>query len=318
MNRNLFGHKPDENSSVKLKLFCDESCSKDWLYLGVLIVPKEIEAALLQDLMNKRCGNPAGNKKWGRCSQECIRHKHNNTEVHYVKVEKSKDKYFVAEKWIDYLLKDTEKIYFYVQGLDLKKLDKSQFGSQRQQNNIYNRFFRTAILKSVKSYFHRYRTIAIERIYHDNNRALESDFYFPWHSIFYIGSKDDKVNFTNKKIEFINSDHRKSKNPYSNFIQFVDLLLGCVNNCLDHTSRNADKEALAEKALPLISRLIVKPNNRNSQYKYVGRQKIEFFPKHDLRNLDENSLEYRYKKMDAFYTKRQLKIRNKNQTSLPL
>lgn len=316
MNKNLFGHKPKENTSVKLKLFCDEGGSKDWLYIGILIVPETIETILLQDLLNKRCGNPKGNKVWGGCSPECNRHKHNNTEVHYVEVEKSKDKYFVAVRWLDYLLDDTDKIYFYILGLDLEKLDRTHFGKKHQTTNIYNRFFRTAILKSVKSYFHKYKSISIANIYHDANTSLEANAYFPWHSIFFIENKDDKVSFSCNAVEFIDSDHKKSKNKYSHFVQFIDMLLGCANNCLDHASTNADKEALAEKCLPLIERLIEKPNNKNSSYKYVGRQKIEFFPKHNLQSLDENSLEYQYKKMDSFYTERHLKIKNKNQTAL--
>lgn len=317
MNRNLFGNKLYERVSVKLKLFCDEGGSKDWLYIGLLIVPEKIETILLRELLNKRCGNPDGNKIWGQCNPKCSRHKNNNTDVHYVEIEKSKDKYFVAERWIKYLLSDREKIYFYVLGLDLKKLDKSQFGNRRRQNNIYNRFFRTAILKSVKSYFHKYKSIAIEKIFHDNSRSLETDFYFPWHSIFYIDNKDDKVTFKSRKISFIDSDHRKSKNPYSNFIQLIDLLLGCINNCLDHTSKNRDKEALSMKSLPLVKRLIESPSNKNSRFNYVGRQKIEFFPKYDLRNLDEKSLEYQYKRMKAFYYHRAIKIEHKNQTLLP-
>ena len=316
VNKDLLGQKTREASSIKLKLFCDESGSKAWLYIGVMIVPEKIAPLLLQELLNMRCGNPSGDKIWGQCSDECQRHKHNNTEVHYSEIEKSKDKYFVAEKWLDYLVNDRDKIYFYILGIDLKKLDKAQFGTQRQANNIYNRFFRTAILKSVKSYFHNYSSITIEKIFHDKNKALETDMHFSWHSIFYIGNRDDKVRFAFNKISFINSDHRKAKNHYSHFIQFIDLLLGCFNNCLDHSSKNVDKETLSEKSLPLIERLIEKPNNKNSSHKYFGRQKVEFFPKHDLIGLDEKSLEYRYKKIDSFYYKRPLKIRNKNQLSL--
>lgn len=317
MNKDLLGKKGRIESAIRLKLFCDESSAGGWLYSGMLIVPSNIEAVILRDLLNKRCGYSGSNRIWGGCKPACDYHKKNNTEVHFAEVEKSKNKFFVAERWLDYLLNDTEKVFFYVLGIDLQKLDRGQFGSKRQDANIYNRFFRTVILKSVKSFFHRYRSIIIEQIYHDNNRNLETDTRFPWHSIFYIGNKDGKISFTSKKIKFIDSDHKKSGNSYSNFIQFVDLLLGCIHNCLDHTSRNIDKETLAKKSLPLIERLIKNPNNMRSQYKYFGRKKIEFFPKHDLRNLDANSLEYRYKKMDSFYTKRQLKIKNKNQTALP-
>lgn len=80
---------------------------------------------------------------------------------------------------------------------------------------------------------------------------------------------------------------------------------------------NRDKEALAEKCLPLIERLIEKPNNKNSRYKYVGRQKIDFFPKHDMKYTDKNSLEFQYRRLDSFYTKRVLRLKNKHQLSLP-
>lgn len=317
MSRNLFGHKSEVHSSIRLKLFCDESGSKDWLYIGVLIVPEKIESLILQDLLNKRCGNPEGNKAWGKCFPECNRHSHNNTEVHYVEVEKSRDKYFVATRWLDYLLCDIDKIYFYILGIDKKKLDMSQFGDKDKSANVYNRFFRTAILKSVKSYFHKYKSVIITSIYHDDNTSLETNAYFPWHSIFSIANKDDKVSFKCNAVEFIDSNHRTSNNNYSHFIQLIDLLLGCVNNCLDHTSTNKNKEALAEKCLPLIERLIEKPNNRNSRYKYVGRQKIDFFPKHDLKHADKRSLEFHNKRMTSFYTKRVLQLKSKNQLTLP-
>lgn len=313
----LFGYNQKEKMSLSLKLFCDEITTGKWIYIGILIVPKTLEQNLLRDLSNKRCNNPAGNKIWGQCNSPCEYHNKNDTEVHFREIEKSKDKYFVAQRWLDYLLRDKKNIYFYILGIDLNKLDKSRFGAKSQQDNIYNRFFRTAILKSVKSYFNKYDQITIEKVYHDNSTSLKSHFYFTWHSIFKVEDKDDKISFKTNKIIFIDSDHRKSSNQYSNFIQFIDLLLGCIYNCLEYTSKNKDKEKLSMKCLPLIQRLIENPNNRRSRFNYVGRQKIDFFPKHDLKNLNDISLEYQYKRMTAFYTKRLLKIKNKNQTVLP-
>ena len=313
---NLFGYQEKKKQSVSLKLFCDESGTDDWLYLGILIIPKVLEQELLQHLLNSRCGNPKGNKIWGKCNPLCKFHRKNDTEVHFSEIEKSKDKYFVAQRWINYLLNDRENIYFYILGVDLTKLDKSKFGIKRQQNNIYNRFFRTAILKSVKSYFYKYNKIIIENIYHDNSISLQTHSYFSWHSIFYISDKDDKVYFRTNEIDFIDSDHRKSSNSYSNFIQFIDLILGCARNCIEYTSKNIDKEEISIQCLPIISRLIKNPNNINSKYNYVGRQKIDFFPKYNLENLDENTLEYEYKRMDAFFTKRNLRIENRKQGRL--
>jgi len=78
-----------------------------------LIVSKIIEQKLLQDLLNSRCGNPDGNKIWTECTSLCKYHQKNDTEVHFIEIEKSKDKYFVAQRWINYLLNDRENIYFY-------------------------------------------------------------------------------------------------------------------------------------------------------------------------------------------------------------
>ncbi|MCG2790706.1 MAG: DUF3800 domain-containing protein [Actinomycetia bacterium] len=313
---NLFGYQGKKEEFANLKLFCDESGTDDWLYLGILIIPKVLEQELLQDLLNSRCGNPKGNKLWGKCNPLCKFHRKNDTEVHFSEIKKSKDKYFVAQRWLDYFLNDRKNIYFYILGINLTKLDKSKFGIKRQQNNIYNRFFRTAILKSVKSYFYKYNKIIIENIYHDNSISLQTHSYFSWHSIFYISDKDEKIYFRTNEIDFIDSDHRKSSNSYSNFIQFIDLILGCARNCIEYTSKNIDKEELSIQCLPIISRLIKNPNNINSKYNYVGRQKIEFFPKHDLKNIDENTLVYKYKKMVAFFTKKNLRIENRKQGSL--
>lgn len=202
-------------------------------------------------------------------------------------------------------------------GLDLSKLDKTQFGVNKQALNIYNRFFRTAVLKSVKFYFSKYNSITIQKIYHDNSMGLETHKYFPWQPIFAINEKDDKISFACHEIEFIDSDHRKSSNVYSNFVQFIDLLLGCMRNCIDYTSTNSDTVAISEQSLPVVTRLIEKPNNINSSYKYVGRQKIEFFPKYQIKGLNADSLEAIHKKMNSFYTKRLILIRDKNQLRLP-
>ena len=301
-------------NNLRIKLFCDESgVDGKWLYLGILVVPEYAEIDLLQDLLNKRC---AITKTWGKCTPQCKYHQKNDTEVHFSETHKSKDTYFVADRWIDYLLQDRKNIYFYILGIDLTKLDTTKFGSDNQKNNIYNRFFRTAVLRSVKSYFNSYDQILIENICHDNNTGLETHAYFPWHAIFSIDQKDTKISFNNKEIDFIDSDHKKSLDNRSHFIQLIDLILGATRNCIDYSLKD-DRGKLSEKISDLIQRLIKSPNNIKSSYAYVGRQKIEFFPKNDLRGLDERSIEYQYRRLDSFYTTYQsLKIRDKNQAKI--
>jgi hypothetical protein len=315
--RDLFNYRKPK-SLVNLKLFCDELKLKDkWLYIGILIVPEFIEKDLISKLLNNRCNHPADNKVWGQCSPPCPYHQKNNKEAHFKEISNSKDKYFIAERWIKYLLKDRKNIYFYILGINLNNLDRSYFGDKKGQLDIiYNRFFRTAILKSVKSFFRNYDQIIINDIYHDKDRSLEVHDYFSWHSIFFIESRDDKIDFCANEIKFLDSDHRVSKNQYSHFIQFIDLVLGCVNNCLDYTSKKKDKENISLKSLELIERLVHKPNNIRSRYNYVGRQKIEFFPKNNISNIPSETLEYQCRKMASFYTKRQLRIKERDQLSL--
>lgn len=314
--KDLFGSQKVDNSVINLNLFCDEAESQNWLYLGILIIPTTRENELIQDLLNRRCGNHAKKMIWNKCANICKYHAKNDTHIHFQNIHKVKDKFFIAKKWIDYLLSDRVIIHFYILGLDMNKMDISQFGKKRQQGNIYNRFFRTAILKSVKSYFHKCDSIIIDNIYHDNNLSLETHQHFPWHPMFFISNNDEKIIIKAKEIIFIDSDHRISNNRYSHLIQFIDLILGCTHNCLHHTSKNNDKEIITLQSLKLIQRIIEKPNNRNSQYNYVGRQKIEFFPKYDLRNLTETELEIKNKKMSAFYTERHIKIKDRNQITL--
>ena len=128
-------------------------------------------------------------------------------------------------------------------------------------------------------------------------RDQEHHKYFPWHSIFRLQLEADKLYFIGNRIKFISSDHRKSDKDeiHSHFIQFIDLVLGCFMNCLHVNSKNANKLNLAKQAYPLVSRLIKAPYNPNSRYNYYRRQSIEFFPKENLKGLDENSLEFKYK-----------------------
>ncbi len=41
--RTLFRIKSNQKSSINLKLFCDEITLKDWIYIGMLVVPEAIE-----------------------------------------------------------------------------------------------------------------------------------------------------------------------------------------------------------------------------------------------------------------------------------
>jgi len=312
-------------NQINLNLYCDEikevsirdSLFRDekWAYIGILIVPNSIEKELISHLLDNRCGNPTRQIKWASCSPPCRFHAKNDKEVHYQTLD-SKDEFFIGSRWLEFLLQDTILTYFYILGINLTYLDYSCFGEAKPSvrfERIYNRFFRTAISKSVKSYFNKYEKISILSIVHDKTE-LSYNYYFPWHVIFKLNQEDEKINFTCNEIEFLDSDHRQSGDDRSNLIQYIDLILGSFYNALHWSSKNENKTAISFQILPLLKRLMQNPSNINSQYKYVGRQCIDFFPKRDFSTLDD--WERNIYRFDSFYKKREIRINRSRQQLL--
>lgn len=323
------------SDQVKVTLYCDEiinACLQDdilggepeyWDYIGVLIVPEDKSEALLHKLLNGRCLNP-NNKVWASCASRCKWHDDNNTEIHYSELDDTR-KYKVACSWIDLLLEngrqDWELVYFYILGLNRSKLDLDRFGPASQHDRhvtIYNRFFRTAVQKSTKSFFHRFNHIVIDSIFHDPGPGQHHD-RFPWYTMWRLGWEDEKLSFNCDEITFVNSDHRQDDGHpvHSHFIQFIDLLMGCTFNILHYASRNHNKVDIAQRAKTLLGNRIIRcPSNKNSHYNYFGRQRIEFFPRDNLSGYDEDSIIYRMKRLDNFYTDRELRVERQLQPGL--
>lgn len=317
---------------INLNIYCDEifnaklddvlsEQNENWTYLGLLLVPKNKQARLLKKVLDRRC-LADGEQDWRRCNRQCKYHADNNTEIHYSELDDTR-KYKVASSWIDLLLRNGERdwglVYFYILGLNLTKLDMEKFGSTRQQNRdvtIYNRFFRTAIQKSTKIFFHQESRINIENIYHDKG-AQEDHPLFPWHSVQKLGSEDKKLEFTCDEVTFLDSDHRAENGSsiHSHFIQFIDLILGCSFNCLHYSSESENKLDIALHAKPLLRRIIKCPSNKNSSYNYFQRQRIEFFPLENLSGYEEESLLREIKKRENFYTERELLIKEHKEPS---
>ena len=309
---------------VEINLYCDEIKeviiqdsvfgNEKWAYIGVLIVPILNQDALISNLLNKRCGNKSAIKQWGGCQKVCLYHEKNDKEVHYQKCD-SADIYYIADRWFDFLLQDRKLTYFYVLGIDLSNLDYSFFGKASGKqifSRIYNRFFRTAILKSVKSYFHRYDKIVVRNIVHDKT-PLKYHELFPWHSIYRISRDDEKIEFHSRQIEFLESDHRLSGDERSHLIQYTDVILGSFYNGLHLASREEHKISISQKVVPLLSRLMNAPNNINSRYKYVGRQSIDFFPRSQTSLLE---LAGNINVRGGFYKSREIRINRINYPTL--
>lgn len=312
-------------SQVHLNLYCDEIKETEirdpvfgdekWAYIGLLIVPVSIEAKLVSRLLDKRCGNPKGPKKWGTCSPPCPYHAKNDKEVHYQKLD-SMDEYFIGKRWLRFLLTDTCLTYFHILGINLGHLDYSCFGEAKPSERfgrIYNRFFRTAVLKSVKSYFHQYETIIISSVVHDRTEMAYGD-YFPWHVIYRIDRDDKKIGFDCEEIKFLDSDHRTSLDPRSHLIQYTDLILGAAFNALHWASQDKNKTDIALRMVPLLERLMHSPGNVNSRFQYVGRQTIDFFPARRVESLAERGQELGGR--PSFYKIRELRVKRFLQPTL--
>jgi hypothetical protein len=314
------------SGSIELNIYCDEikeetikhtfEDNEKWIYIGILIVPVDKEEKLIRTLLNRRCGNPE-DREWGKCETKCSHHEKNDKEVHYTEL-RSKDKYFIAERWLDFFMTDYELTWFYILGINLTNLNYEFFGTvggSERFLRIYNRFFRMAIQKSVKSYFSGYSTIIINNLVHDKS-DLEHTELFPWHCIYRLQNEDEKIRFNKDSIEFLDSDHRKSLDDRSNLIQYIDLLMGVIVNCFHYSASDKNKISLSLKVLPLVERLIDKPGNINSRYRYVNRLCIDFFPRYKLNTVDE--FERNFQRMNSFYKKREIRINRLHQYALPI
>lgn len=307
--------------SISLNMYCDEikpitikdpiDGNQIWAYIGILVVPVNIEQYLIHHLCNLRCGNETNKQGWGKCKVKCCYHAKNGKEIHY-KDSKSADVFHIAKKWINFALHDGNYTFFYILGLNLTNLDYTCFGSHCPSKRfaiIYNRFFRTAMLKSVKSSFNSYDSIIIENIFHDNSE-IENHDYFPWHSIYRLEKDDPKISFKTEKIEFIDSDHHISGSYRSHLIQYIDILMGAIFNALHWESKDEKKENLALTIHPLLKRMMRNPNNKNSSFTHYNRKVIDFFPSRRLNEFSDFPMN------GTFYKNREIRIDRKYQQRL--
>ena len=291
---------------IHLDLYVDESENREYKngstkekidYIMILAVPLDKKEELYGKLNNSRCLGDE-EKVFGSCELECEYHSENNGEIHYREIKKENIKYKISNKWLDILLNNNfnkeESIYFNILGIIESNLDIELFGEEKQYGNIYTRFFRTALLRLI-AVFNNYDKIVIEHIYHDCTTKMESHKYFNKSAINQIRMEqlindEEKIIFKTNEVKFINSDHRIGDKVESQFIQFVDLILGVTCNVIHNDAvNNKAKIKLTEKIYPLIKRILDEKQylNKNSRYNYFNKQIIGFFPsvsKDELKN----------------------------------
>ncbi|PJA02327.1 hypothetical protein COX73_01385 [bacterium (Candidatus Gribaldobacteria) CG_4_10_14_0_2_um_filter_36_18] len=317
---NLFGENYNHinNASqgdIELNLYCDEVKDKEcpiikdkWHYFGILIVPTNIEKIFLVDLLKKRFRV----NNLSEVDRKTEYFPKNNRIVHFHSL--GADTYHIAKRWYDYIRdpKSCDKVYFSILGVNQNKLNPESFGNEELFERIYNRFFRTAVIFSIKKYFPG-RNIIIKNIFHEEGEQEYHEF-FPWHIFYRINEDCENITCLNKEVSFLNKDHRK--NNTANFIQLVDVILGSAVNNLHNSTKNEHKVKLTEDFSGLIKRLVESPENPNSTYckDYYKRMNISFFPKQNINPKDEY-LEYK-KRMNQFYHGREIVFLNRRQKRL--
>jgi len=238
------------------------------------------------------------------CPKQCGYHSSNNTEIHYVNLHKSNARFRIAERWMKFIIDEglsNNYIYFSILGINLSNIDFDIFGGKKGSTyNIYNRFFRTALIGSFKYFFKQYDKLVINHIYHDIGGQQEHKF-FRWYTIKKLTSDIKKINFLTDSIEFIDSDHRKSFKSESSLIQLIDLILGATVINLHSHSKNKFKRDIGLKFQPLLKNILHRKQRNKRWYgKYYKdkrvyrRCSVSFFPK------NKGSLEEIKTQLDLF------------------
>jgi len=302
---------------AEIEIFSDEIiCPIDFnnrirniLGICCLFIPLKLKDNLVKNLLDRRCLNP-NYKKWHPYFESCPKrhickelwHNSNNCEIHNQNIRRSKASNSlktISKEWIKYFIEQNKldkTIRFNMLFIELDKMDISKFGTSKIHENMYNKFFRTTIHYGVKSFFNNSK-ILVKNVYHDRG-SMEKHKHFPYLNLHKLSDEiQGPIQFENKEVIFVDSDHKKYSlkdiNLYnvSNIIQFVDLILGLVSQCLFYLSDDPLKKEHASLIYPLVERLIKQPRNYNSSWCYVNKQNISFFPKSEGKDFRAKCLD---------------------------
>lgn len=310
---------------INVSIFCDEIKNEkldngllgekeNWDYIGICIVPTNNIPELSKQLNDLRCD---AQKKYTQCNNNCPYHYKNQIKIHYQEYDNTNN-FKIANRWCDVILNNfrPSKFYMHILGINLNKLDKSYFKKTGEETNIdeniYNRFFRTAIIYPLKKFFSNYDVIEIDAVYHDIS-DMKHHKYFKYQPLKYININENKIICNCNEITFLETNHINCLENNNVILQFIDLFLGANFNMLHNSSKQKNKVAIAKKIFPITNRCINNPDNKNSRYYNV--YSLSFFPKKKLiSNISE--FEKEIIKKDNFYTKREMKLQMNGQLSI--
>jgi len=322
---------------VKIEIYADEIITphdfnnkkKNIIGIGCLFVPEGWKEILLNNLINARClfeKSKTWHWDYNKCPfcNECNPewHKQNMCEIHNVTIRKSESsnsKIKITKKWLNYLYQNRTPIYFNILYLDLDVLNIDCFGTRKEHENIYNRFFRTVIDYGVKAFFGNYERVIIKKVYQDNGN-MKNHSYFPYLNLKKLDDMTSKnITIENAEIQFIESDHKyylgkdQTLVEEAHIIQYIDLIIGTISQNIFYLSNDVLKKEMAMIVRPLVAGLTNKPYDKNSIYNYYGKQKISFFPKEKITHSKEKIIDVfgnisEIFKKSQFYTNREIEM----------
>lgn len=251
-------------------IFVDESkneSNQPWMYTGFLLIPTHRLNQALEDT-------------------RAIRIRHNyQEEIHFSECDNhSKSQHgrktSIAKDWIKMIDRDNSKTWHvFVSAFNTYKINQNLFGKGKEAiDNAYSRFFRSALKYCLKSCFN--LPIYVDAIYHDRSH-MENHPYFRSHPIYKIDIEEPTINFSNREIIFVDSDHRLEGNVLpeaSEMIQIIDVAMGAFRQCHMAQSKKSGKIELGETAYDMVE-LITKPDMDRECYQRYGRRiAFRFFP----------------------------------------
>ena len=286
--------KGKEYKVLKVNVYADEIMNKNcpytgelWHYIGIIM--DNCETQILDDIIGERFMN--------NFDTSSPYYEKNNRIIHWNKM-KSADEVNICKRWFNYIL-NNENFYFYLLGINVSKLDIKGFDPENQFNSIYNRFFRTAVLYGIKTFFYNYDEVIIENIYHEQGQQKKHK-YFPWYIIHKISKSEDKISFYCPEVTFLPKDHKCSKE--SNMLQLVDALMGATTNII-HGVKQSQKSKIREPLHKIILNTVQIATSDNYYIDTWAKKHflIRFFPR-EKTTIDDKS-EY----SNQFYKVRRLK-----------
>lgn len=296
--KDLFGN-PICDEVIKINIYADEIQEKrcpytqeKWFYIGIIV--EKLTEPLLDDIIRERyCDNYDKNSPF---------FKKNDRRIHWSELSDA-DTMNICKRWFNYILNPAlsgSKFFSYILGINDSKLNREKFNQENLFFSKYNRFFRSAILYALKTFFPN-KKIIVANVFHEEGQQKYHD-YFPWHCIYKIESTEKNINFECNEIVFLPKNHRLDKR--SNIIQLCDAFMGACTSIIHGIASNKAnkfKKQLMDMLLPLMKKMINEPYRHDEYYNHANRIMIRFFPRKNLPPEDLDKL-----LLNQFYTERSL------------